>query len=176
MALQSSKVAAGIKILAAHFNALWTDLVVNHDHSTGMGGTVDHADLSESGAMGGITYAHSDIDDHIDAGQGVHGLNAAAYVAGSYPQVVVVPGSKASPGTSGTCYFSNDGLAPADITLSTVIAIILTCKGPTGDETHHNDIPEWIDCNPGAGTFTYQIDHDGGASALSLSFLVVGTK
>jgi hypothetical protein len=101
MALQSSKVAAGIKILADHFNALWTDLVVNHDHSSGMGGTVGHADLSD-GAIGGTTYEHSEIDTHIDAGQGVHDLDAAAYVAGSLDAQLVINHGSFNPGAGST--------------------------------------------------------------------------
>jgi len=96
MPLVSSKVAAGIEILADHFNKLREDLLTNHDHSAGKGGTVDHKDLSESDEMSGMTHQHNDIEVHLQgdgpgpnaidnpgADQGVHGLGAAAFVAGS---------------------------------------------------------------------------------------------
>jgi hypothetical protein len=93
MALVSSKVAAGVQVLADQFNKLWTDLVANHNHSAGQGGTVDHKDLAETGTMAGMHHTHGNIETHLvgdgnsfnDAhggDRGVHGLAAAARVFG----------------------------------------------------------------------------------------------
>ena len=103
MPLVSSKVAAGTEILADHFNKLRADLLTNHDHSAGKGGTVDHKDLAETDAMSGMDHEHGDIDVHLGqaAGpgptaidnpggdKGVHGLASAAYVAGSIDEAGV---------------------------------------------------------------------------------------
>lgn len=81
MPLVSSPVADAQVATAAQYNNLRTDLVTNHDHSSGMGAAVSHADLGD-GAISGTTYTHAQIDSHIDAGQGVHDLQAAMFVVG----------------------------------------------------------------------------------------------
>ena len=96
MTIESSKVAAGDTILAADYNKLRNDLLENHDHSAGQGGTPDHKDLTETGDMSGMGHRHEDLDVHLVGGgpgpnsidspggdMGVHGLASSAYVAGS---------------------------------------------------------------------------------------------
>lgn len=93
--LQSSKVAAGIDILADHFNKLREDLTSNHDHSSGKGGTIDHKDLAETDDMSGMGHRHDDLDVHLvgdgpgpnsidnpGGSEGVHGLASGVQVAG----------------------------------------------------------------------------------------------
>jgi len=95
MAIESGKVAAGDTILAADYNKLRNDLLVNHDHSSGQGGTPDHKDLTETDEMSGMGHMHEDIDSHLLGGgagpnaidnpggtAGVHGLATSGYVAG----------------------------------------------------------------------------------------------
>jgi len=92
MALVSSAVAAGQKILADHFNKLRQDLL-NHSHGGGEGGTIDHADLGESGPLNQGGYTHAQIDSHIDSSS-AH-VPTGTKVAGSGPnQLVVVAGQK----------------------------------------------------------------------------------
>lgn len=76
----SSPLSPNDRILADHLNRLWRDLHQNHIHDAE--NQVDHADLIETGPMSGVTYDHGDIDDHIDAVYGIHGLNASAYPIG----------------------------------------------------------------------------------------------
>lgn len=96
MPLTSSKVAAGTEILADHVNKLREDMLTNHDHSSGKGGTIDHSDLAETDEMAGMGHQHGDIDVHLlgsgpgpnsidnpGGDQGVHGHSASVYVAGS---------------------------------------------------------------------------------------------
>lgn len=98
MALVSSKLAAGMTILADHFNKLRDDLLSNHDHDGAEGAKVDHINLLEDqgGNMSGMGHRHQDIEYHLNGGgpgannidnpggsQGVHGLAASAYVMGS---------------------------------------------------------------------------------------------
>lgn len=111
MALVSSKVAAGITILAEHFNKLWTDMTQNHNHSSGQGGTVSHGDLSD-GVVTGTYTSHDVINNHIQAdgteaepdgyggARGVHGLPAAQYVFGS-PGIVASAGDVETAATEG---------------------------------------------------------------------------
>ena len=63
--LQSSPVKAAMTVLADHFNKLRTDLLWTHDHSSGKGDTVDHAELADTGPMGGVFHDHSDINTHL---------------------------------------------------------------------------------------------------------------
>jgi hypothetical protein len=175
MALVSSKVAAGMTILADHFNKLWTDLTANHDHSSGQGGTVGHDDLAD-GAISGTTYDHSDIDSHIDAGDTVHDLGSGVYVAGAAgSQFVIFAGSKSDPvGTDyGNCYFSSDGASPADVTFSSVTAVLCQSRGSGGGGLQHADI---IQVSAVYTTyFTYVVDSPGTNSS-AMDFLVIGTK
>lgn len=93
MALVSSKVAAGITILADHINKIIDDLKTNHTHATGEGGQVDHANLADSGPMIGVYHDHDDIETHMNGStgsfddtpggdKGVHGLVSGGFVAG----------------------------------------------------------------------------------------------
>lgn len=183
MPLQSSKVAAGIKILADHFNALWTDLVVNHDHSSGMGGTVDHADLSESGSMGGISKDHSDIDTHIEGTgsitdtpggpQGVHGLAAAAYVAGSLgsngtgAQLVVDIGAfSPGAGSTGSETFTGTGFASAP-------AVILGCYHAT--ETMPGEMQAIVTATSATG-FSWRVSSSPQPKPSTVYWIAIGTK
>jgi len=96
MALESGKVATGDTIQAADFNKLRNDLLANHTHTSGEGGTVDHADLTETGDMSGMGHRHEDIESHLLGGgagpnaidnpggsQGIHGLASTVYAAGA---------------------------------------------------------------------------------------------
>lgn len=175
MALVSSKVAAGMTILADHFNKLWTDLTANHDHSSGQGGTVDHADLAETGVMSGRTNTHTMIDAHIAAADGVHDLDNGVKIPGvlGNTQIVVFCGAKSTPGTGGTCYFSDDGASPADATFGTVIAIFLQVAGETGSTYKTKDIADYD--NVTTTSFDYHIASPSTNDATALNFLVVGT-
>lgn len=77
----SSILAPNEAILADHLNRLWRDLHQNHIHD--VANHVDHADLLDSGPMAGRDYDHDDIDGHINAATGVHGLVSALNVVGS---------------------------------------------------------------------------------------------
>jgi hypothetical protein len=176
MALVSSKVAAGMTILADHFNKLWTDLTQNHNHSAGQGGTVDHGDLAD-GVITGTTYSHTNIRDHIDAGEAVHDLASGVQVAGALgsTQLVIFAGSKATPLTTnyGTCYYASDGLSPQDVTFSSVIAVLCQLRGSGGGGLQHADIIQVE--NVYTTYFTYVVDSPGTDSS-ALDFLVIGTK
>ena len=172
--LQSSKVAAGMRVLASHFNNLWDDLISNHDHSSGKGGTVDHANLADSGPMSGFTYDHGDIDDHIDA-TAAHGIPAEGKIVGGNDSYMIVAGVKASPGGGGTAYFSADGASPG-VALSTVLTIVLTSGGNSGGTYAHRAICEVSTIDLVNSRFTYAIDvPSGGAMPTSLYFIIVGT-
>ena len=181
MSLVSSAVSAGQKVLADHFNKLRQDLL-NHAHGGGEGGTVDHADLGETGPMLGRTYDHSDIDAHIDS-EHVHGLPGVTKIPGCGPnQVIIVAGTKTVPGSpnseDSTIYLSEDGETPADIILDSVLSIQLTAQGPTGGIFQTGDIPEVNGSYDAVnGCFDYVMHHvDGGARASFLYFTVVGKK
>jgi len=176
MALVSSFVAAGQKILADHFNKLRQDLV-NHGHGSGEGGTIDHADLGETGPMSGRTYDHEDIDDHIDATDNIHGLPGGVKFPGCGPnQTITVAGKKAYSSSDLTIYLAEDGDSPADIILDSVLSIQLTCHGPTGSSTQHAGIPEVTgNYNNVTGSFTFRVDGLG-ADPAYVYFTVVGKK
>ena len=102
MPLQSSKVAPGIDITADQFNKLREDLLTNHDHSSDMGGVIDHKDLKETKAMSGMAHMHEDLDVHVNGGgpgptdidnpggsAGVHGLHPSVYVPGVFGSQLV---------------------------------------------------------------------------------------
>jgi hypothetical protein len=172
--LQSSKVAAGMRVLADHFNKLWDDMITNHDHSTGKGAVINHANLSDSGAMSGFDYGHTDIDAHINASS-AHGLPVEANVIGGPDSYVIVAGAKALPGTNGTCYFSSDG-EPPGFPLSTVLSIVLTCNGPTGTPFLNKHILEVESIDLVNNSFKYLIAVSGAPRASYMYFIVVGTK
>ena len=103
----SSKLVDGESAVYSTFNNLREDLLSNHDHSSGKGGAIDHAILTESAAMAGRICDHGDIDTHIAHGlaaandnpgynQGVHGLNSSVYVAGSLGSALVVKAGTAT--------------------------------------------------------------------------------
>lgn len=125
MAIESSKAAPGTTILASLFNKLRNDVLKNHDHSSGQG-TVDHADLADSGPMSSVYHDHGNIETHMngsdgsfdDSGggeQGVHGLGSGIRVCGvlgktvdgvfTAGQAVILYGSETSPPTSGSVSF-----------------------------------------------------------------------
>lgn len=112
--LVSSRVAAGIAVLHTHINNLWTDLVYNHDHSSGKGGQVDHGELAETSEISGMNHTHSNIETHMngstgsfsDVGggdQGVHGHASVVYVAGSMDSQMVIMGGEDTLDGSGDC-------------------------------------------------------------------------
>lgn len=173
MALVSSVVAAGQKILADHFNKLRQDLI-GHAHGSGEGGTIDHADLGETGPMSGRTYDHEDIDTHIDSSD-VHGLPGGTHIPGCGPnQTVQVAGKKAYTGSY--IYLAEDGESPADIILDSVLSIQLTCLGPTGSSTNHAGIPEVTSAYDNVlGRFGYRVDSPG-TNPTYVYFTVVGKK
>jgi len=110
MALVSSKVAAGMTILADHFNKLREDLTTHHDHTAGQGGTVAHSSLSD-GVISGTALTHDAINTHVQGAntdaapdspggdQGVHSHAAAVYVAGSLNAQLVLQAGSDSSGT-----------------------------------------------------------------------------
>ncbi len=189
MALVSSKVAAGMTILADHFNKLWSDLTANHDHSSGQGGTVDHVNLADSGNMSGFNHNHTDLEIHIlgsgpggneiDAiggDMGVHGLAASAYVAGNLntSQMVFFVGKVSPfPIDGQTVYYSPTGASPATVTFSTTPYIFISGEGDSGDETH----PKCIYDASSIGTtyFTLNVGGDSGTRT-AVHFLAIGTK
>lgn len=94
MAITSTVLANGQQSDVTHYNNLRSDLLTEHDHSSGKGGTVSHGDLSD-GAITGTYLTHEQLNKHVqgsgtdtspdDPGgnQGVHGLPSIAYVMGS---------------------------------------------------------------------------------------------
>lgn len=189
MALVSSKVAAGMTILADHFNKLWTDLTANHDHSTGQGGTVDHADLADTGDMSGFAHNHTDIEVHLSGGgvgdeidnpggsQGVHGLAASAYLAGNLGsgQLVFFVGKTASmPSDPTTIYFSADGSSPASIEFDSAPFILVSLEGDSGGVSYHKDILDFDTIT--TTSFSLNVDHAGGSNGTCVHFLAIGTK
>lgn len=133
MALQSSQVATGETILASHLNNLRQDVVANHTHTTGEGGTIAHSDLSD-GVISGTALNHTVINTHVQGtstdsnpdspggDQGVHGLAASSYVCGSLgSQLVIAAGEVTLSSRTANVTFS-----PA---FSTIIAITCTAYG-----------------------------------------------
>lgn len=151
MALVSSKVATGAKILADHINKLWTDMTQNHDHDGDTtGAKVDHLNLLESqtGNMSGMNHRHQDLEYHLLGGgpganeidnpggdRGVHGLAAAAFVAGAFGykigdiftagQLVFQAGYVACTGDNGSVTFG--------VAFDTIIGVIATSVVATLD-------------------------------------------
>jgi hypothetical protein len=189
MALVSSKVAAGMTILADHFNKLWADLTANHDHSSGQGGTIDHADLNDTGDMSGFNHNHTDLETHLSGGgvgdeidnpggsRGVHGLAASAYVAGNLGsgQLVFFVGKTAGmPADGSTVYFSADGSSPASIEFDSAPFVLVALEGNSGGDNKHKDI---LDFNTITTTsFDIYVDHDGGSDGTRVHFLAIGEK
>jgi hypothetical protein len=188
MALVSSKVAAGMTILADHFNKLWTDLTANHDHSSGQGGTIDHADLNDTGDMSGFDHNHTDIETHLSGGgvgdeidnpggnRGVHGLAASAYVAGNLGsgQLVFFVGKTAGmPGDNTSIYYSADGSDPASIEFDSPPYVLVTLEGDSGGGGEHKDILDIEGITPTG--FTINVDSPG-ANGTRVHFLAIGTK
>lgn len=186
--LQSSKVAAGMKVLADHFNRLWEDLTTNHDHSSGKGGTVAHSDLSSVG-----TKTHTEIDTHITGTgdltdnpggtKGVHGLAAGTFVSGALgdTQLCFFSGRKVVDITSNatistaTCYFSPTGANPATVTFSSAPLVFCQLEGSSGSESGWH-MKDGIDIRTiGTGSFEYTIMHARG-STTAIHFLAVGAK
>jgi len=93
MAITSTVLANGQQSDVTHYNNLRADLLTEHDHSAGKGGTVSHGNLSD-GAITGTYLTHEQLNKHVqgagtstepdDPGgsQGVHGLPSTAYVMG----------------------------------------------------------------------------------------------
>lgn len=177
MAITSGPVAPGDEILADAYNKLWKDLATagGHNHD-GEGGTIDHADLGESGPISGITYMHSEIDDHIDAFDEVHGLASGVAVAGALSNdLVIVAGSKSSPGSAGNIYFSVNGDAPVGIYLSTVLAVILTIND-SGSVAY---VVQRSGISLPSGYVSYKVfrpDEGTPVSPTAIDFVIVGTK
>lgn len=101
MAITSTVLANGQQSDITHYNNLRSDLLTEHDHSTGKGGTVSHGDLSD-GVISGTYTDHDAINTHVqgtgtssdpdDPGgsQGVHGLPSTAYVMGCLSSQLVM--------------------------------------------------------------------------------------
>ena len=123
--------------------------------------------------MSGFTYDHGDIDDHIDA-TAAHGIPSGKIVGGE-SSYMIVAGVKASPGGSGTAYFSADGSSPG-VALSAVLAIVLTSGGNSGGVNAHRAICEVSTIDLVNSRFTYAVDvPKGGSMPTSLYFIIVGT-
>lgn len=101
MPIVSAKLVDGEKAVYSSFNNLREDLLANHTHDGTAGAQIDHANLTESGVISGKKCTHTQLDTHIvEAGgsfddspgydRGVHGLNAALYVAGSLPDQIAI--------------------------------------------------------------------------------------
>ncbi len=185
MALVSSKVAAGMKVLADHFNKLREDLLTNHDHSSGKGGTVNHGDLSD-GIISGTGVNHEHINLHIQGtetdpapdtpggDQGVHGLHSSVFVAGGAKhQLVILAGHlQGTDLEEGKCYFSEDGTNNNVFTFDATPKVFcqIACNSLKAGWGRAN-----IDVTSVTQTyFEYAIEHF--VKITDLFFLVVGTK
>lgn len=174
--LQSSKVAAGIDILADHFNKLREDLTSNHDHGAGKGGSIDHKDLAETDVMSGMAHQHGDIKVHLLGGgpgpeaidnpggdEGVHGLASGVMVPGylGSTQVVFQCGVESGPGDSGTIGFP--------FSFSSIIGVIVSYSSSS---TSPQD--------EGVSTNTHTVDNfkyeKDGPSVSAIYWLAWGTK
>jgi len=94
VAINSTNLAEGQQSAASQYNTLRDDLITQHDHTTGQGGTVSHGDLTDA-VISGTYIDHSDLNTHVQGSgtsdtpdayggdRGVHGLPALAYVLGS---------------------------------------------------------------------------------------------
>lgn len=190
MAITSSKVAAGMTILADQFNKLWADLTANHDHSSGQGGTVDHANLADTGDMSGFTHNHDDLEVHLNGSgdgsqvdnpggdMGVHGLAASSYVCGSLGQIS--DGSDLSQGqlTIMTGYVtvgsdnSGDVLFTPIVAFSTAPHIVI---GSVSDAVNEGDSHKQI-CVHTVTTSGFSWVVDGGQTRTGFYWMAVGTK
>lgn len=120
----STPVSDSQTALAAQYNNLRQDVFNEttghpHDGTSSGGRKVDHEDLVD-GAITGTTYQHSEIDDHIDAGSGVHDLHSAALVTGSLNTQLVFDAGYFSPGAA-------TGSVSYTTPFATVTSIQLTC-------------------------------------------------
>lgn len=177
MTIESGMVATGETILAVHLNKLRNDVLSNHDHSAGQGGTVDHADLTETGDMPGMGHCHEDIDVHLNGGgpgpndidnpggaYGVHGLASAARVAGCLGsnQLVMQCGS----GSFGTA-------VTFPVTFSSLLNVQIQVKGAmTGDG--HYPAESYLSAYSTTG-FTAQFQ-GGSFGGSGFFWLAIGTK
>jgi hypothetical protein len=181
VSLVSSKVAAGITILADQFNKLWTDLTQNHDHSTGQGGTVDHKDLSESGVMSGVYHTHANIENHMnglagsygDAGggdAGVHGLAASAKVAGSIGGQYVMQADTDTLDATGACAVS---FSPVFDSIVSVVATYAAARTDVGNPRESSVI--YLTNVSATGFTAHTADPDQYANK-AFNWIAIGTK
>lgn len=162
MALVSSKIAAGVKVLADTLNKLRTDLLFNHDHSgSGHGAVVDHGDLADTSYMTGTYHDHDDIEMHMNGtdasfddtpggAKGVHGLASGMNVFGCAGKTTQVEDGIAS-GPDGIQYIEvfgeissiNDGNADIHVdygdgfTFTSVHNIIVSPRHGTPSDREH---------------------------------------
>ena len=173
MALESGKVATGDTIQATDYNKLRNDLLTNHTHGSGEGGTIDHKDLGETGDMSGMGHRHEDIDVHLNGSgpgpnsidnpggtQGVHGLASTAYVAGSLDSQLVIQADTDTGGTSGSVSF------PVSFDAAPVVA--------TGLQTSSSTYSEWDVriYNVTASGFSWRASN----SIDAIHWIAIGTK
>jgi hypothetical protein len=185
MALTSSSVATGQVILADHLNKIRADLVTNHDHSSGQGGTVDHMNLAESdtGNMSGFNHRHQDLEYHLLGGgpggnsidnpggsQGVHGLAASAFVVGSIKStngLVIHAGNEPVTAQTGTVTFADTGVA-----FTAIVAVILQSIVASPDQTWDRDVDV---TSKSATGFSWECDDETNWPD-SFDWIAVGTK
>ena len=172
MTLESGKVATGDTIQAADYNKLRNDLLDNHTHESGQGGTVDHKDLTETDDMSGMGHRHDDIDVHLlgsgpgansidnpGGNQGVHGLAASSYVAGALNNQWIIDAGTSSGQTNVQVSFTTAFDSAPYVTVA-----ILASSGTPGD----------------MGVRVHDVSASGfywtASTSITLNWIAVGTK
>ena len=104
MAITSTVLANGQQSDIAHYNNLRSDLLTEHDHTTGKGDVVSHGSLSDGVIISptNTRLTHEQLNIHVqgagvsatpdDPGgsQGVHGLPPTAYITGCLTAALVL--------------------------------------------------------------------------------------
>lgn len=106
MAIVSKRVASGIEVLATAYNNLRTDLLSNHDHTSGQGAVINHGALADN-SIAGTYHTHGDTEKHMDGvlnsfsdapggEKGVHGILSTTSLFGCGGRSTQTEGSTAS--------------------------------------------------------------------------------
>lgn len=97
----SSPIVTGELYTADDINALRDDVLIGHTHDGTDGVTIPFSNLGVTGTGGstrpsGGDVSYDEIEAHIAASQGAHGLPAAIYIAGSSIADAVIIGGTAT--------------------------------------------------------------------------------